>query len=103
MAISRFTGDEDKDEINHVEWLRMVKQYCKTHFWASLQFDGEACKWWDNLDESTRISPTRENFEKLFSNKWIKDTNREEMYKIQVELKEAKEEIKKKGDDLSKI
>jgi hypothetical protein len=57
----------------------------------------------DILDEGTKISPTWENFEKLFSNKWIKDTKREEMYKIQEELKEEKEEIKKKGDELSKI
>jgi hypothetical protein len=42
-------------------------------------------------------------FEKLFSNKWIRDTKMEEMYRIQDELKEAKEEIKNKGDELSKI
>jgi hypothetical protein len=27
MAIPKFTGDEDKDEINPMEWLRMVKEY----------------------------------------------------------------------------
>jgi hypothetical protein len=36
--IPRFIGDEDKDEINLMEWLRMVKKYCKTPFWASLNF-----------------------------------------------------------------
>ena len=82
MAIPRFTRDEDKDEINPVEWLRMVKEYCKTHFWESLKFYGETCKWWDSLNEGTRFSPTWENFEKIFSNKWIKDTKMEEMHKI---------------------
>jgi hypothetical protein len=27
MEIPKFTGDEDKDEINHMEWLRMIKEY----------------------------------------------------------------------------
>jgi hypothetical protein len=44
-----------------------------------------------------------EKFEELFSNKWIRDTKMEAMYKIQDELKEEKEEIKKKGGELSKI
>ena len=38
--------------------------------------------WWDSLDEGTRLSPTWEIFEELFSNKWIKDTKREDMYTI---------------------
>jgi hypothetical protein len=38
MAIPRFTGDEDKDEINPMEWLRMVKEYDKTPFWKELIF-----------------------------------------------------------------
>jgi hypothetical protein len=25
-----------------MEWLRMIKKYCKTPFWESLTFDGEA-------------------------------------------------------------
>jgi hypothetical protein len=73
MEIPKFTGDEDKDEINHVEWLRMVKEHCKTPFLESLKFDDESFKWWYSLDEGTRISLSWENFEKLFSNKWIKD------------------------------
>jgi hypothetical protein len=73
MTIHRFTRDEDKDEINPMEWLRMVKEPCRTIFGASLEFDGESFKWRDNLDEGTGFSPTWENFEKLFSNKWIKD------------------------------
>jgi hypothetical protein len=56
-----------------------------------------------SIDKDTRWNITWEEFEKLFSNKWIKDTKMEAMYKIQDELKEAKEEIKKKGDELSKI
>jgi hypothetical protein len=27
MEIPEFIGDEDKDEINHMEWLRLVKEY----------------------------------------------------------------------------
>jgi hypothetical protein len=27
MEIPKFTGDEDKDEINPMEWLRLVKEY----------------------------------------------------------------------------
>jgi hypothetical protein len=90
MAIPRFTRDEYKDETNPMEWLRMSREYCKTPFLEILKFYGEACKWWDSLDEGTRFSPTWRNFEKLFSNKWIKCTNREEMYKIQEDLKETK-------------
>jgi hypothetical protein len=33
----------------------------------------------------------------------IRDTKMEDLYRIQDELKEAKEEIKNKGEDLSKI
>jgi hypothetical protein len=32
MAIPKFTGDKDKDEIDPVEWLRMVKEHCKDPF-----------------------------------------------------------------------
>jgi hypothetical protein len=27
MEIPEFTRDEDKDEINPIEWLRLVKEY----------------------------------------------------------------------------
>jgi hypothetical protein len=27
MAIPIFTGNEDKDEMNPMEWLRLVKEY----------------------------------------------------------------------------
>jgi hypothetical protein len=40
------------------------------------------------IDHDTRLNITREKIEELFSNKWIRDTKREEMYKIQDELKE---------------
>ena len=30
MEIPKFTGDEDKDEINPMEWLRLVKEYNMT-------------------------------------------------------------------------
>jgi hypothetical protein len=56
-----------------------------------------------SVDQNTRWHCTWEEFEKLFSNKWIRDTKMEELYIIQDELKEAKGEIKKKGEDLFKI
>jgi hypothetical protein len=43
-----------------------------------------------SIDHDTRLNITWENFEELFSNKWIRDTKREEMYKNQEELKETK-------------
>jgi hypothetical protein len=27
MALLKFTGDKDKYEINHMEWLRLVNEY----------------------------------------------------------------------------
>jgi hypothetical protein len=56
-----------------------------------------------SVDQNTRWHCTWEEFEKCFSDKWIRDTKIEEMYIIQDELKETKEEIKKKGEELSKI
>jgi hypothetical protein len=54
METPKFTGDEDKYEFKPVEWLRMVKESCKTFFRVSLKFDDEAFKWWYILDEGTR-------------------------------------------------
>jgi hypothetical protein len=56
-----------------------------------------------SVDQNTRWNYTWEEFEKLFSDKWIRDTKVEEMYRIQYELKESKEEINNKGEELSKI
>jgi hypothetical protein len=56
-----------------------------------------------SIDFDTRWNITWEEFEELFSNKWVRDTKMEVMYKMQEELKVAKEEIKKKSDELSKI
>jgi len=90
MAIPRFSGDEDKDEIDHEEWLRMIKKTTLRPLTIGFYFKGEVFKWWDSLDEGTKLSPTWENFEDFFSIKRIKDTKMEEMYKIQAELKESK-------------
>ena len=30
MEIPKFTGDEDKDEINPMKWLRLIKEYNMT-------------------------------------------------------------------------
>jgi hypothetical protein len=43
MEIPNFSGDEDKDEINPMEWLRMIKKtMIKTPFGESNYFYGEA-------------------------------------------------------------
>jgi hypothetical protein len=63
MEMPKFTGDEDKDEINTMEWLRMVKENVNSHFLEILKFNDESLKWWYSLDEGTRISLSWENFE----------------------------------------
>ena len=92
MTIPNFGGDEDKDEISPMEWLRMVKEYCMrvgvSPCGAYFYFFGGDHKWWRSLDEDTRLHSTWEEFEKIFSDKWIRDTQMEEMYRIQDELKE---------------
>jgi hypothetical protein len=78
----------------------MIKETDLTPFTTLIFLTGEALRWWNKLDKGTKHSPTWENFEKLFSIKWIKDTKKKDIYNIQEELKE---EIKKKGGELSKI
>ena len=94
MTIPNFSGDEDKDEISPMEWLRMVKEYCMRIGISTcgeyFSFLGGAHKWWRILDEDARLHSTGEEFEKLFSDKWIRDTKMEELYRIQDELKEEK-------------
>ena len=54
MEIPKFTGDEDKDEINPMEWLRLVREYNMTLRKARDQFFDEARKWWTSVDQNTR-------------------------------------------------
>jgi hypothetical protein len=103
MTIPNFSGDEDKDKISPGEWLRMIRKNCKTPYGVCIYLNGEADKWWYSFDKDTRRSTTWEVFEELFSNKWIKDSKMEEMYRIQDELKEEKEEIKKKNDEFTNM
>jgi hypothetical protein len=103
MEIPKFTGDEDKDGINPMEWLRLIKQYNMTPRKEIYYFFDEAWNWWMSVDQNTKWHCTWEEFEKLFLDKWIRDTKMEELYIIQDELKEEKEEIKKKGGELSKM
>lgn len=68
-----------------------------------------------NLDENTRFYSIWEKFQKLISDKWIKDMKMEEMHKIRVEFIERKfsklqadnEELNKyiikKGDELTQM
>jgi hypothetical protein len=55
MTIPNFSGHEDKDEINPMEWLRMVKEYCmrtsKIPCGAYFSFLGGDYKCWRILDE----------------------------------------------------
>ena len=45
-----------------------------------------------SINFDTRWNITWEEFEELYSNKWVRDTKMEAMYKMQEELKVAKEE-----------
>jgi hypothetical protein len=51
MAIPEFTGDEDKDEMNPMEWLRFVKEYDRNPSTNQFIFYlfGEAQKWWMSM------------------------------------------------------
>lgn len=80
----------DKDGIDPMEWLRMVKKDIMSHFWLGFYLQGEASKWWKSLDNDTRIHSQWEEFEKLFSRRRIKDSKMEAMNKINDELKEEK-------------
>jgi hypothetical protein len=99
MEIPYFIGNEDEDEINLVEWLRIVKKYGINDVMEKIYLFGEACKWWMSIDYDTRLNIKWEKFEELFSNKWTRDTKREEMYKIQEELNESKENVSKLQKD----
>jgi hypothetical protein len=69
----------------------LVKEYDRNPLTTRSYFFGEAQKWWMSIDIDIRWNIIWEEFEELFSNKWIRDTKMEAMYKIQDELKVAKE------------
>jgi hypothetical protein len=89
MPLPKFTGDEDKDKTNPMEWLRLVKEYDMTPSKARTYSFVEAWKWWIIIDIDTIRNITWEAFEKIFLNKWIEYIKLEEMHKIQNELIEA--------------
>jgi len=100
-----FYGDEHKDKINPMEWLRMIKKTDLGPLLISNHFYGEAWEWWMSIDKDTRQKMTWEVFEKIFCSKWVKETNMEEMHEIQVELKESQKEVfklQKDNEELSK-
>jgi hypothetical protein len=68
----------------------LVNVYDRNPSTSSFCLFGEARKWWMNMDKETRWNLTWEEFETLFSDKWIRDTKIEAMYLVQVELKESK-------------
>jgi hypothetical protein len=45
MAMTNFTRDEDKDEINPMEKLRMIKKIDLSIFLESNYFYGESWRW----------------------------------------------------------
>jgi len=55
MAITSFIGDEDRDKIISMEWLRTVKENCKDHFQEIFMLNGENYKWWRSLDKYTSL------------------------------------------------
>jgi hypothetical protein len=57
--------------------VEVGKEKCKSYFPVGFSYDG-AYKWWINLDEETRLKSTCEEFQKLFSNRWIRDIKNEE-------------------------
>jgi hypothetical protein len=58
MAISKFIGDEDKDEIYPREWLRMIKKNNLRPLITIFYLRGESFKWWDILDEGIKLYST---------------------------------------------
>jgi len=74
MEIPDFTRDEDKDKINAMEWLRVVKKYDMNPSRENFYLFGEAQTCWRSMDKDTRWNLTWEEFEKFFLDKWIKDT-----------------------------
>jgi hypothetical protein len=65
----------------------MIRKNFKTPSGVFLYLDGEVDKWCYIFYKYTRRSTTWEVFKELFSNKWIKDSKMEEMYRIKDELK----------------
>jgi hypothetical protein len=60
MATHKFTRNEDKDEINPMEWLRLVKEYGMYPSEVERYFFGESWKWWMIIDKDTRWNNTSE-------------------------------------------
>jgi hypothetical protein len=90
MEIPKFIGDEDEDEINLMEWLRLVKEYGMDPLEEKRSFFGDAWKWWMIMDKYNRWNNISKEFEKLFLDKWIRDAKMEAMYRIQEDLKKEK-------------
>ena len=79
MSIPTFSGDEDKDGNNPKEWLRKKRR--------QYEYSDEASKWRKSFDKDIKLYSKWEEFEKLFSNKWIKEQKNEAVSKIQHQLK----------------
>jgi hypothetical protein len=58
MEIPKCIGDEDKDEINPIEWLMLVEEYGMDPSEERIYFFGEAWKWWMSIDKDTRWNNT---------------------------------------------
>jgi hypothetical protein len=65
MTIPRFTGDENKDEINPMEWLSLIKEYDRNPLTTRIYSFGEDQKYWMSIDKVTKWNLTWEKFETL--------------------------------------
>jgi hypothetical protein len=54
MEIPKFTGDEDKDEIDPMELLRLVNKYDRNPLTTRSYFFGESHAWWMSIDFDIR-------------------------------------------------
>jgi hypothetical protein len=72
-VIPIFRGDEDKDEIDPMEWFNIAKKEALSHVSTKRYFEDKSRDWWYSLDKDTRDSKWKE-FEKVSIDRWINDT-----------------------------
>jgi hypothetical protein len=65
-----------------MKWLRIIKEKSSSTFGLGLYFYDEALGSFMSVNIDTKIHSIWEEFEKIFSNRWFKDTKMEEMHAI---------------------
>ena len=63
MEIPTFSGDEDKDGINPMDWLRVINEIDLSSIRAGCYLEGEDEKWLKIHNVNTILNPTWEEFE----------------------------------------